>query len=289
MSYQYWIIRYVPNIARGEFTNIGILCGRDGSDWAVRFDTRAVRNRGRLGTDLHELRPWVSWFERRIERHSSVAFDGEPVSSGWVGHLRTRQANSVQFSEPNAIDVPSAAEGVALLFPHLVERETVKRQRALSRTSMRAEVRDTLQFEFNLALGRDLFVQPRASIGKQRSTFDFMRRDHQRDGLMNVWAFNTANVELLEQQVQASNYFLTRLRDGGAEMSLGMARTVIVDSDVPVSVIYDPPTSQREAQWRTNAFEAALEAWSLNDVAVRSLDDFRSEPLGTERLLEPAH
>ncbi|MFV0435676.1 MAG: DUF3037 domain-containing protein [Leucobacter sp.] len=289
MSYQYWIIRYVPNIARGEFTNIGILCGRDGSDWAVRFDTRAVRNRGRLGTDLHELGPWVSWLKRRIERHGSVEFDGEPVSSGWVGHLRTRQANSVQFSEPNAIDVPSAAEGVALLFPHLVERETVKRQRALSRTSMRAEVRETLQFEFDLALGRDLFVQPKASIGKQRSTFDFMRRDHQTDGLLNVWAFNTADVELLEQQVQASNYFLTRLRDGGADMRLGAERTVTVDSDVPVNVIYDPPTSQREAQWRTDAFEAALEAWNLNDVAVRSLDDFRAEPLGTEQLLEPAH
>ena len=150
---------------------------------------------------------------------------------------------------------------------------------------MRAEVRDTLQFEFNLALGRDLFVQPRASIGKQRSTFDFMRRDHQRDGLMNVWAFNTANVELLEQQVQASNYFLTRLRDGGAEMSLGAARTVTVDSNVPVNVIYDPPTSQREAQWRTDAFEAALEAWSLNDISVRSFEEFRAEPRGAKRAL----
>lgn len=276
MSYQYWVIRYVPNLARGEFINIGILCGSDGGDWAVRFDTRAIQNRGSLDADLRELGPWMSWFTRRVERHNSVNFAGEAVSSGWVAHLRGRQANSVQLSDPNPIDVASAEEGVDLLFPHLVERATLRRPRAVSRTTMRAELRETLQVECSLIVGRDLFVQPKAVIGKQRSTFDFLRRDRA-DVLVNVWAFNIADVEGLESQVQASNYFITRLRNDGAEMQLGAERRVAVSAAIPVRVVYDPPTSSRDAQRRNDVFEAAREAWQLNRVAVHSLKEFRDE------------
>ena len=74
MSYQYWIIRFVPNIARGEFTNVGLVCGRDGGDWAVGFDPRYVRNHGNLSSDLRELTNWITWFRRTVEHHGSVGF-----------------------------------------------------------------------------------------------------------------------------------------------------------------------------------------------------------------------
>ncbi|QIM19568.1 DUF3037 domain-containing protein [Leucobacter coleopterorum] len=288
LSYQYWIIRYVPDIARGEFTNIGLLCGRDGGDWAVQFDTEAVRSRGELGPNLRELAPWMVWFERRITRQSQpqlqLELNEQTVSSGWISHLHTRQANSVQFSEARPVDVPSAAEGVKLLFPHLVARETVTRSHTLTRASMRAKVRHALELTFNLTLNRDLFIQPRVVIGKQRSTVDFLRRDNNEDTITNVWAFNSAKVELLEQQVQATNYSLTRLRDTGAEIRFSDGKSVAIQADIPVSVIYDPPTSQRELQWRTDVFDAALEAWHLNGISVQSLEEFRSASANVRRV-----
>jgi hypothetical protein len=39
MLYNYWVVRYVPNVARGEFTNIGLVVGADGADWTTRFET----------------------------------------------------------------------------------------------------------------------------------------------------------------------------------------------------------------------------------------------------------
>jgi len=42
---------------------------------------------------------------------------------------------------------------------------------------------------------------------------------------------------------------------------------------VPIDVVYDPPTSQKETR-RSDIFEAALEAWELSGVSARTLDNF---------------
>lgn len=274
MSYQYWIIRFVPNVARGEFTNIGLVCGRDGDDWAVRFDPRYVRNHGNLSSDLRELSNWTNWFRRTVEQHSSVKFGEQSVSVGWIAHLRSRQANSVQFSGPAPIEVESARAGVELLFPHLVEREPTRRQRGLTRQSLRTNVRDTLVFEGGLTLDHDLFVQPKVRIGKQRGTFDLLRSDNRANALTNVWAFNVASLDVLDREIQSSNYLVSRLRADGADLQLGTSPTVRLSADALIDVVYDPPTSDREWQWRSDIFEAAQEAWQLNHITPRTLDDF---------------
>lgn len=276
MSYQYWVIRFVPNIARGEFTNVGLVCGRDDGDWAVRFDRRYVRNHGNLSPDLRELTGWITWFRRTIERRGSVGPGEQPVSSGWINHLRSRQANSVQFSEPAPIDVSSALAGVDMLFPHLVEREPTRRRWGFTRKSLRADVRDTLLHEAGLTLGRNLFVQPRAQIGKQHGSFDLMRSDSPASALTNVWAFNVATLEVLEREIQSWNYLVSRFRSDGATLLLGRSGTVTLPADAPIDVVYDPPTSDREPQRRSDIFEGAQEAWRLNNITPCTLDEFHA-------------
>lgn len=276
MNYRYWIIRFVPNVARGEFTNVGIVCGRDGGDWAVGFDPRYVRNHGNLSSDLRELSSWIAWFQRTVEQHGSAGFDEQSVSSGWIAHLSSRQANSVQFSESAPIDVESARDGVALLFPHLVERQSTRRQRNVTRQSLRAEVRDTLRFERDLVLGHELFVQPRVQIGKQRGGFDLMRSDGPGNALTNVWAFNVATLDVLEREIQSWNYLVSRLRSDGATLQLGNSRTATLPADAPIDVVYDAPTSDRDRQWRSDIFAAAQEAWQLSQITPYSLDEFHA-------------
>jgi hypothetical protein len=284
MSYQYWVVRFVPNIARGEFTNIGIVCGRDGADWAVHFDPRYVRNHGNLGPELRELSLWTRWFQRTIERYGTTGFDERPVSSGWITHLRSRQANSVQFSEPAPINVESAREGVALLFPHLVERETSRRgRRNITRKSLRAEVRETLEFQDGLIAGYDLFIQPKVQISKLRGSFDLARTDGDPTGLTNVWAFNVASLDVLEREIQSWNYLVNRFRAEGATLQLAPSRSTVLGGDTPIDVVYDAPESQREAQWRSDIFEAAKEAWELNHVSARSLDEFHRVDFASAR------
>ncbi|MFT4165009.1 MAG: DUF3037 domain-containing protein [Microlunatus sp.] len=277
MSYQYWIIRFVPNIARGEFTNVGLVCGRDGGDWAVGFDPRYVRSHGNLSSDLRELSSWIAWFRRTVERQRDAGFSDQSVSSGWLAQLRSRQANSVQFSEPAPIEVVSAQAGVDMLFPHLVEREPTRRRRGLTRRSLRIDVRDTLLFERDLTIGYDLFVQPKVRIGKQRGSFDLLCSDSQTNALTNVWAFNVASLEALDREIQSWNYLVSRLRSDGANLELGSSRTTMLPADVSIDVVYDPPASDREQEWRSDIFEAAHEAWLLNGVTPRSVDEFHRE------------
>ncbi|QOD10769.1 DUF3037 domain-containing protein [Rathayibacter toxicus] len=278
MTYRYWIIRFVPNVARGEFTNIGLVCGRDGGDWAVRFDPRFVRNRGNLSSDLRELSGWIGWFRRAIEAHGAVGFGEQPVGSGWIENLRARQANSVQFSDPAPIVGETAQAGIDLLFPHLVERESVRHRRSVTRRTLRADIRDTLLYEGDLTEDIDLFVQPKARIGKQRGSFDLLRTDNETNALTNVWAFNVSSLDVLEREIQSWNYLVTRFRNDGAELWLGSSRTVTLPADAPIDVVYDPPTSDRD-DWRTDIFGAAQEAWRLNGVAPYTTQEFHKRSL----------
>lgn len=277
MKYQYWIIRFVPNVARGEFTNIGIVCGRDGGDWAAAFDLRSVRRHGNFSSDLHELHGWVTWFTRALDAPRSDSRREQAASSGWVEHLRSRQANSIQFAEPSVIDTGAAREGVNLLFPHLVEREHVSRRRGYTRPRLRSEVRDALSFAANLTLGRDLFLNPKIQIGKQRGSFDFLTRGGPEDAVTNVWAFNLATLDVLERDVQSWNYLIGRFRNDGASVSLGSKiKSIQLPSDSPIDVVYDPPASGKETR-RGDIFEAAMEAWEIGEVKARSIDAFLSD------------
>lgn len=277
MDYQYWTIRYVPDVARAEFTNIGIVCGRDGGDWAAHFDTRYVKNHGALSHDLSELAPWIAEFQRSIEAHAHPPLtEGAPrVSSDWINHLRTRQANSVQFSAQVSIDVPSAINGVALLLPHLVERSTPKRRSTITRRNLRAEVRDTLVNEMDFTAGVDLFMRPLATIGKQHGSFDLARFIPSERFLTNVWAFNVTNLETLERDIQSWNFLVSLLRQDGASLRLSSGSVRSLDANTPIEVVYHARKTTTDDAWRSDIREAALEAWSRNHVNVRTLDEYR--------------
>ena len=287
MNYQYWIVRFVPNVARGEFTNIGIVSGRDGGDWSVAFERRAVRNTGDLTSDLRELSAWMTWFSRTIARHATPSIDGsQTVSAWWIEHLRGRQSNAIQFSEAAPIDAGSSQEAINLLFPHLVEREVSHRRRSMNRSVIRQSVRDIYLYEDGYALNRDLFVQPRATIGKQHGTFDILRDSTRSRKLTNVWAFNVQRLEGLERDIQSWNFLVGRLRSAGAELATSRGRSLEIAHDAPIDVVFDPPTREDQASYRHDIFEAAQEAWTLNGVAAQSLAEFEGE--GRARQLAPA-
>ncbi|WP_176714804.1 DUF3037 domain-containing protein [Leifsonia xyli] len=82
---QYWIIRFVPNLTRGEFHNIGIVAGHDGGDWAAQFDIQLGRAAAGFSGDLRDLRSWIRWFERQITARPDALFDvGGVPATAWI-------------------------------------------------------------------------------------------------------------------------------------------------------------------------------------------------------------
>lgn len=277
MEYRYWVIRYVPNVARGEFTNVGIVCGRDGGDWAVGFDTRSIKNSGSMSNDLRELRAWQRWFSGVIEAQSARFLVGSPdyVSVAWLERLRQRQANAIQFSDSSPIEIENAAAGVNLLFPHLVERPRRPHRQGLTRAQVRGEVTEGLINGFGFRKGVNLFTQPRVEVGKQKGTFDLARFESGENHLMQAWAFNVVGLPELERDIQSWNYLVGRLRNSGARLDLQGNQGMALSNSVPVEVVYEEPSSFENQ--RQDIFEAALEAWSMNEVNAVPLDHFLAD------------
>ncbi len=277
MLYSYWIVRFVPNVARGEFTNVGIVCGRDDGDWNVRFDSHAVKTRGAFSADLSELREWSLWFEKRVNSREST-FAVEPASRAWLESMRMRQANVIQFSSENVIDVESAKQASDLLFPHLVERPR-RRRTARTRRQLRSDLRELLVHEVGFEVDVDLFIQPEAQVGLQVGQFDFMRDGSSATTLSNVWSFNQADLGPVRKEIQASNYLVSRFRDEGATVRFSKNQTYDLAGDTPIEVIYDPPTSGPGDVPRWTAYQSALEAWSHESVGMLTVDAFTESAL----------
>lgn len=276
MSYDYWVVRFVPDVARGEFANIGLICGRDGADWWSQFDLHGVRGRGLLNADLRELRPWVHWLEQRVRGVAELgdeAFDR--LDGGWLNTLRARQAGSVQLSGPMPVDSLTARAGVELLFPLLVARGRLRHRTTRTRQSMRAEVREALVSDLDLQPGKTLLDRPRVSIGMQSGRFDLGLQPADHTQFANVWAFNVSTLDDVERDIGSWNYVVGRLRQDGGELRHGR-REAAVASDVAIDVIVDFP--HRDSPQRGyEILAAANEAWRLNDVNVHSLEDYISD------------
>lgn len=124
MNYQYWVIQYIPDLVRGEYSNIGVVCGHDGHDWSVRLDRRFAKSRA-AAVDAVDLAGWMNWFERRIQRHDQFeSAEREVVTASWIAQLRTRQASSIQISPATPIEAQSSEEAITLLYSLLVDRGT---------------------------------------------------------------------------------------------------------------------------------------------------------------------
>lgn len=142
---------------------------------------------------------------------------------------------------------------------------------------------ETTREELN-ELGSLLYVRAeavagrlRASVGRQSGKFDLMRTGES-VVLTDVWAFNVLDLDNLEQQLQAANYFMTRVREDGVVVAAGRSQRIELGADVPVEVVYDPLREDRRGSVRrVEVFEAAREAWERLDMAVRPLDRYLTE------------
>jgi len=276
VTYHYWTVRFVPDVSRGEFTNVGVVVGRDGGDWAVRLDQRFVRNHGDLSSDLRELASWSRHFERQVNGLASPRLDGRaPSTFGQMEHWRRRQANAVQLGEPMPVLTASAAEGVRLLYPVLVERVTSGRRGTYDRRSLRSRVQKFLVQDQGFVRGRDLFASADFTVGRQHGTFDLVRTSDRGPRITNVWAFNVLSLSALERDLQSWSYLVGRLRREGARTELTDGGYEALDRDVPIDVVVDVPVrGAGSGDRRRDIFEAAREAWTENGVAEHTVESF---------------
>ncbi len=267
MQYNYWLVRYVPDAARGEFVNVAIVVGRDGGDWALRR-VHSLRRASRLGGNASSLDPWLSRLGRIIMDHQAPPLFGElvdrPLSSGWMSHMSGRLNNAVQLSLPTPVEAKSAEEAVSFLFPHLVA-ETAFNPAVRTRTRIVSDLRDHYESDANIFLGQGLVQRPRARVGRHRGKFDFAVVSDEVSQLSQVWSFDVKDVAHLEQEIQSWSFLVERLRNDGGRLSAKVDGPLIpesIDARVPISVVYQPPSGTISSE-RNDVFLAARDAWAI--------------------------
>jgi len=282
-EYMSWTLKYVPNTARGEFVNIGIIVGSHDSDWAIRHVSNFTRA-SRLGGDASFMRPLLRQLAARVtlanndqDSHSLGELDfGDPMAlSYWtLEELRARLNNSLQISNPTPAFGESAADIANILYGHLVS-ETVRPSIPRARTRMRNAFRSAVVDAWAEDAEIPLEVGPVIEIGHLHQDFDFALLDGEVEQMTQVISLNRKDHNLVRKEVAAWNYSVTRLRQNGA---LLRSRDLTVPSDTPIIMIHDEPTTDEQKE----ILAFAREGWS--DLGVESYPSSAMQSAATRAL-----
>lgn len=268
MFYNYWIVRYLPNVVRGEFVNIGLLVGSDSADWGFREVTH-LRRASRLGGDPSIARYWLNELKRMVadspegaEYNEGTALwtpashTSETISEATIQRLRGRLNNAVQISPSRTVMSDSAEGALDLLFDLLIEDPMVTR-RAQFRSHISREIEESFYRSVGTGSSARVSRSPSISVGKSAKKADLAIADDQVEQLTKAWSFNLTDVEKVETEIQAWAYFMEHIQDHGGMMTTSDGRKVSVPEDVNFRVIYESPTDIQ----RRRHVEAALDIW----------------------------
>ncbi|MBS1905484.1 MAG: DUF3037 domain-containing protein [Actinobacteria bacterium] len=266
-AYLYWLVRYVPDVARGERVNVAVVVGCDGGDWAIRV-APDLRRASRLGGDASALQPWLTRLERTIHDYEHppldlfAGTDDVSVNRAWLELLSHRFNNVLQISAATPVEALSAQDGADFLFPLLVATPAPVR-RSRTRARLVHDLGQLYERTASLEVGTSLLRRPEALTGRQRGRFDFAVVDDDVDQLSQAFAFDVRNLDTLEQELQSWNFVVSRVRESGASITHGSIQHRAA-AGVPVAVAFQEPSARDDRRW--DIFEAAREAWAALDV-----------------------
>lgn len=274
----YWVVRYVPNLVREEFVNIGIVCGREDGDWAVQFDDHQG---GRSATSsLADLRPWQASFEQELRSRQVALIPAETSAMAWIEQLRAEGRSAIRLSAPRPVMADSARAAVDLLFPLMVARKKPQQRMAVrSRVAMRKGIEQAFQADFELVPGRTMFSRPKVRIGCATDRFDVARDAEGDVVLTNAWSFRVRDVLSLQRDIRAANWGIDQIREGHVDAVLSVAgEDRGLDASVRIEAVYDPPVPGRGDREHMREFEQAREIWRASDVVARPYDEVTASP-----------
>jgi Protein of unknown function (DUF3037) len=269
MSFEFSLIRFVPDPARGEFVNIGAVAG---SDAAREWELRLVSNLSRAkALDDRGVLAKAFAYAAAVEDHIA-ALDAleensgaEPISSELLRRRATEMHNIVQFSPPAPVAADSAEAALELVFDQLVldaarksfPFEKKHRAQGAARRAYQAHSVPTSA------------VRERAPVrsGAFDGVFDFAVHNGRAVQLVQCWSFQLPNQADLAEQVKAWSWLVHEVRQAGGEL-VATDEGLEVPAELDIFAIAIPPVDGAESP----AYEEAQAAFAENDVIELSPD-----------------
>jgi hypothetical protein len=265
MSYHYSLLRFVPDPARGEFVNLGILAGDDeAADWELRLiqnfrRAKAIDDKGALGLALAfaaNLEEHIGAVEQLPETSSIL-----PISRELVAQFADEMQNVVQLTPPVPVAAETAEGALDFLFAELVVDPASPRFRFQKKHRAVASTRRAYRAH---QVPPDA-VTERASIaaGPYEGTFDFAVSNGGVVQLVHCWSFQLPNQAELAEQVKAWAWVVRELRERGGVLHVGERELAVPAGDAAeIATVFIAPTTDQDAP----AFDQAQAAFEETGV-----------------------
>lgn len=270
MAFQFSLIRFVPDPARGEFVNIGAVAGSDEArEWELRLVSNLSRAKALDGRGvLSKAFAYAAGLEDHIAALDLLPETAgpEPISAELLRRRAMEMHNIVQFSPPAPVAADSADAALELVFDQLVLDAARKSFPFEKKHRAQGAARRAYQAH-HVPAGA---VRERAPVrsGVFDGTFDFAVHNGRTVQLVQCWSFQLPNQADLAEQVKAWSWLVHEVRQDGGRLA-----TTDGDLEVPAALdifaIAIPPVDGVESP----AYEEARAAFAENDVTELAPDE----------------
>jgi hypothetical protein len=274
---EFFLIRYVPDVVKGEFTNIGVLLREAGgsADAVNNADNAIVRftrdwSRVRCMDADADLGLLESLEGEIAERLRVMATDPKPV----LALLEDTLSNSVQITAPRATLAESIPAEMEQLMRMYVEPLKVKTER---RRTGRAAIAQAMRTEFERAqvwalMRKRIAASPYTRPGDPMRIDCGYRADARGTTPVESGMIRMFHAVSLASDVEAAKglaYSAPRLREGVERVeSASLELTAVVE---PLRTVSDPDAPEDEAAERYRFGVEAMEREAIRVVTVSDL------------------
>lgn len=272
MRFVYSPLRFVPDPARGEFINVGVIAGSDeAGEWSLRqaSDLSRARALDEEGDLLYSVRTFMDHLEREIDSHG----EGEAIlDEEWLASLRAEQRGIVQLGPTSVISADEVEAALDFIFPQMVQEAERKRARYTSKGTALARVRQHYRTTFDLHMGEDLFQRTELRTGPYEERMDLAVVNGVPRQLLHSWSFDVADQDRVARQLRAWGWTVERLQKEGGDLEVGeadAARVLAVSKGVDIVIVYVPPGEGRD----THAYEEGKAICSDLQIRMVSMED----------------
>jgi Protein of unknown function (DUF3037) len=279
MRYVYSVVRFVPDPARGESTNLAVVAGNDeSSEWELRRvdnlkRARALDDRGILPeavASIERLSKEIDDYVTAVEEDRRSVSN---ISESWLDALARHSGNVIQFTAPLPLLADSLEMAIGMVAGEfLAPREFAAGLQPVPSLRKHAALAATRHAFHEEGLRRGQHYEERVEViagAHGREPFDFVVYNGAALQLVQAWSFQAALQEDLSRRVRAWAWALQGLRASGGSVVAG-AKNLGIARDISVSAVYVPPLElEARSVWdeATTAFrELRVAAVPFNEV-----------------------
>ncbi|RRJ85946.1 DUF3037 domain-containing protein [Gulosibacter macacae] len=276
MIYQTWLLRQVPDVARGEFRNVGVVAGADGGDWAAKILPGSSQRDGARVSDIGDA---LRDLERRVsDQQGWLASVDDAISERYMHLLAELGNNSFRVADPRPVLAESATAAAEMLFSHLVQRE--QQDRSQARTLLRKLIHEKLAQSLSSLSSVEFFEHVSASPSVENAfplSFDFAVEQGSSLELAHAWSFDMMNLDNLMEKIQAWLLGVSIIREHGATVRLDSEQHELRD-DTPITVVYDT-VWRGPAEERNSLLRNTLSLFEHYEIDATPISSFEPEML----------